>query len=258
MLNDASGPIQVRVWLAEPLLGAGVRAALCMADHLCIAESSHPSDTAAAHVVVTDWPSGLQLARRDPSPSLPSLPPHSKILVICPRAREYQVASAIRTGVHGVVRSSCTTGELIAAIRAVAQGSVYVSPEVAQRMALAGEREELTGREQEVLRLLARGQCNKLIARQLGIAVGTVKTHVKAILAKLDASSRTEAASIASEKGIVDVPEFSSRRSIWGTGDQSNERRVPAPRPSTVCESATRLSAGADVQRQGHERQPSV
>ncbi|MNY29179.1 Transcriptional regulatory protein LiaR [compost metagenome] len=85
-------------------------------------------------------------------------------------------------------------------------------------MAARGHGEQLTLREDQVLRLLARGQCNKTIARQLGIAVGTVKTHVKGVLAKLGASSRTEAASIAAEKGMVEIPEFRSRRAAWPPG----------------------------------------
>ena len=207
MWSNLPGRIEVLIWLAEPLLRAGVRATLRMTDHLCIAEGSQPS-SAAAHVVVTDWTSGLLLAQPERSPDLPPLLSHSRILVICPQAREYPIASALRMGVHGVVRANCTSEELIAAIRALARGSVYVSPEVAQRITATGWRENLTAREGQVLQLLARGQCNKIIARHLGIAVGTVKAHVKGIMAKLGASSRTEAASIASEKGIVDVRTF--------------------------------------------------
>jgi DNA-binding NarL/FixJ family response regulator len=66
-------------------------------------------------------------------------------------------------------------------------------------------REALTAREAEVLDLLACGQCNKSIARQLDIAVGTVKAHVKAIMAKLDASSRTQAVSVAAQRGLVSL-----------------------------------------------------
>ena len=70
----------------------------------------------------------------------------------------------------------------------------------------------LTSREDEVLRLLAKGLSNKSIARELDIAAGTVKVHVKSIMSKLDASSRTEAASIATARGLVDVLDTSSRR----------------------------------------------
>jgi two-component system NarL family response regulator len=68
-------------------------------------------------------------------------------------------------------------------------------------------RARLTSREGEVLCLLAKGMSNKSIARVLDIADGTVKSHVKSIMSKLGASCRTEAASIATERGLVDVPE---------------------------------------------------
>ena len=132
------------------------------------------------------------------------------------------------------VRANCSAGELVDAIETLAAGALYVGPDVAQRMAAAMSRDALTSREGEVLRLLARGQCNKTIARELGIAVGTVKTHVKGIMAKLDASSRTEAASIAAEKGIVDVPEFRSRRIAWSPLPVSESRE----RAAGACELA--------------------
>lgn len=218
MWNRTFEPVNVLVWLAEPLLRAGVRATLFGAGMAWMAESLAAVADPGVHVVVTDWSSGLRLAQRGAEPGLPSLKADSKILVIAPRARECAAASALRAGVDGLVLSSCTPDELVLAVRSLAQGATYVCPEVAHRMTAGLAGEQLTSREDQVLRLLARGQCNKTIARQLGIAVGTVKTHVKGVLAKLGASSRTEAASIAAEKGMVEIPEFRSRRAAWPPG----------------------------------------
>jgi len=215
MWDRPLGQVSVLVWLAEPLLRAGVRATLFGAGVTGIVESLPAAPNGRAHVIVTDWASGLRLAQQGQDPEFSSPGAHSKILVIAPRAREYAVASALRSGIHGLVLSSCTADELVLAVQSLAQGATYVCPEVAHRMAAGFGGEQLTSREDQILRLLARGQCNKTIARQLGIAVGTVKTHVKGILAKLGASSRTEAASIAAEQGIVEVPEFRSRRPAW-------------------------------------------
>ena len=214
MWSQSLESINVLVWLAEPLLRAGVRATLGNTPLLRVMDGPEPWG-GGAHVVITDWASALLIAQRVNCPGIPALLPHSRILVISSQAREHAVASALRTGVHGVILSRCTADELVAAVQILAQGSAYVCPEIAQRLAANHSRDELTAREEEVLKLLARGQCNKTIARHLGIAVGTVKTHVKGILTKLEASSRTEAASIAAEKGIVDVPEFRSRRVAW-------------------------------------------
>lgn len=223
MENRSLGNVNVLVWLAEPLLRAGVRATLRGAGGLNILESPQPSAEGKVHVVVTDWSSGLLFARRSACPGVPSVLPHSKILIISPHAREHAVASALRSGVHGLILASCTGEELVQAIKALAEGFPYVCPEVAQRMDLSSSWNQLTARERQVLDHLARGQCNKTIARHLGIAVGTVNTHVKAIMAKLEASSRTEAASIAAERGIVSIPEFRSRRAAWSR--QSHERQ---------------------------------
>ena len=61
----------------------------------------------------------------------------------------------------------------------------------------------LTGRETDVLQLLAQGCCNKSIARKLGIGVGTVKTHVKGVMSKLDATARTHAVVVATQRGLI-------------------------------------------------------
>jgi DNA-binding NarL/FixJ family response regulator len=83
------------------------------------------------------------------------------------------------------------------------RGQMFVSPEVATKLASRISEEELTNRELEILTFLAEGKSNKLIARKLNISEGTVKTHVKSILEKLDATSRTEAAAVAARRGLI-------------------------------------------------------
>lgn len=214
MRSESLGRIDVLVWLAEPLLRAGVQATLRDAEDLRIVDSEQLPNDAQAEVVVTDWTSGLQFAQHGSCAGAPPLDSHSRILIVSSQAREHAVASALQMGVHGLVLASCTAVELLEVIRVLAQGRSYVCAEVAQRMAISPW-DQLTAREDQVLQLLARGLCNKTIARQLGIAVGTVKTHVKGVMAKLEATSRTEAASIAAEKGIVGIPAFRSRRATW-------------------------------------------
>lgn len=215
MWNATFGRIDVLVLISAPLLQMGVRATLSEMAHFNVLLDLHGASARGAQVVVTDSTSGLASAAGADCPSVPSLPLRAKILAICPQAREHSVEVALRSGVHGFIRATCSTQELVDAIQTLALGALYVCPDVAQRMAATFARDALTTREEQVLRLVARGQCNKTIARDLGIAIGTVKTHVKSVMAKLDAKSRTEAASIAAEKGIVDVPEFRSRRTAW-------------------------------------------
>src|SRR5262249_6709332 len=124
----------------------------------------------------------------------------------------------IEAGVYGYLLAGGPLGELIDAVTAVAGGMRYMSMSVAQRMADSLTRTSLTSREAEVLRLVATGQPNKAIARELSIELGTVKSHVSAIMAKLGASSRTQAARIAAARGLVEdavdkLPELLPARS---------------------------------------------
>lgn len=212
MWNDPPGRVDVLVLISAPLLQAGVCATLREAGRFTVLTGEQAEGVACAQVVVTDstvWPP------EERGGGEAKVPNRARVLTICPQAREHSIEQALRSGVHGFVRASCSAKELVDAIGTLAMGALYVCSEVAQRMAATFARDTLTGREHEVLRLLARGHCNKSIARDLGIALGTVKTHVKGIMAKLDASSRTEAACIAAEKGLVDVPEFRARRVAW-------------------------------------------
>jgi DNA-binding CsgD family transcriptional regulator len=81
---------------------------------------------------------------------------------------------------------------------------VAVGPLVVTRMADWMKQQTLTRRQEEILRQLMLGFSNKIIARKLALAIGTVKSHVKAIMQKLDAKSRTEAAAIAQRRGILE------------------------------------------------------
>ena len=121
---------------------------------------------------------------------------------------------ALSAGAHAVLDRSASRNEIIAAIKAVSVGLVVVAPQLLARLfneapfadelfkASAG-RARLTRRELEVLVAMADGASNKAIARRLGISFHTAKFHVAAILAKLDADSRTEAVAKAAQVGLV-------------------------------------------------------
>jgi NarL family two-component system response regulator YdfI len=117
--------------------------------------------------------------------------------------------SALHVGVRGVISRDATPEEIESAIQAVHVGLIVIASEslpdllpdarpVAEALA-----EPLSGRELEVLDVIAEGLSNKLIAHRLGISEHTVKTHVAAIFAKLGASTRTEAVSLAIRRGLV-------------------------------------------------------
>jgi DNA-binding NarL/FixJ family response regulator len=96
--------------------------------------------------------------------------------------------------------------ELPETIRAVHAGQKRIPPEIAAELAEHAADDDLTQREIDVLRLIAAGNANKLIADQLSIGEGTVKSHVTNILSKLGASDRAHAVTIGLKRGIIEIP----------------------------------------------------
>ena len=117
----------------------------------------------------------------------------------------HAVREAIRTGAGAIVNRAADIREIHEALFAVAAGRRYIAPAIAVQLAESLTLLELTDRETEVLALLSQGECNKNIARGLGVTVGTTKCHVRAIMNKLDARSRTEAVHKAYRLGLVSL-----------------------------------------------------
>lgn len=203
MNSSDHAPFSVLVMHAEPLIAVGLAAALRQCPGFSV--QVYGGDGLPAEgvdVIVADYQDGVKLASapgtRTPNQKV------ARVLVMTTHDREHEVRLALEAGVHGYLLLGCPIQELIAGVSALGRGSRYLCLAVAQRMAESLTREALTPREGDVLRLLVQGQCNKAIAKQLEIAVGTVKAHVKAIMGKLDASSRTQAASVAVQRGLID------------------------------------------------------
>lgn len=148
----------------------------------------------------------LQRLRTDDAPM--------PIVILTTSTDERDVIAALQGGAHGYLLKDMEPDELIAALNRIVAGETLVAPELTGVLAKAVQGEtraatdghktlaDLTPREREILCLLADGQSNKVIARNLGISDGTVKLHVKAILRKLDVHSRVEAAVIAVEQNL--------------------------------------------------------
>jgi DNA-binding NarL/FixJ family response regulator len=131
--------------------------------------------------------------------------PNARIIVLTTYTGDVQAAAALKAGACGYLLKSLVRKELIETIRAVHLGKRRVPPEIATEIAEHVADDVLTERELEVLRAVATGKSNKLIAAELAISEGTVKTHMKSILPKLDASDRTHAVMIALKRGILDL-----------------------------------------------------
>jgi two-component system, NarL family, response regulator LiaR len=133
--------------------------------------------------------------------------PATRVVVLTSFLDDERLLPAIRAGAAGYLLKNVEPKELARAVRLAAEGEALIDPAVAARLvdSLGEDRDsgepELTPREQEVLDLIGRGFANKRIARELGIAEKTVKTHVGHVLAKLGVSDRTQAALYAARVG---------------------------------------------------------
>jgi len=125
-----------------------------------------------------------------------------KVVVIADSCREVPVRQALASGVSGYLHIGCTASELLTCLRRVVDGGRYLCFAAAQNVALGAECTSLTRREVDVLCLLGEGRSNRVIASELGISVGTVKTHIRRIMSKLSARNRTEVVSVASRRGF--------------------------------------------------------
>lgn len=133
--------------------------------------------------------------------------PEVEVIALTSVLEDASVVGAVRAGATGYLLKDTNADELRRAVKAAAAGQVQLSPEAATRLmreVRAPERPEaLTERETDVLTLLAKGQANKEIARELAIGEKTVKTHVSSILAKLGVQSRTQAVLHAMKVGLI-------------------------------------------------------
>jgi NarL family two-component system response regulator LiaR len=133
--------------------------------------------------------------------------PATQVLALTSVLEDAKVVSAVRAGAIGYLLKNTESDELVRAIKGAATGQAQLSLQAASLLMRGvrapGGPEVLSERETEVLRLLARGQSNKEIARDLHVNESTVKSHVSSILAKLGVQSRTQAALHAAKIGLV-------------------------------------------------------
>ena len=129
--------------------------------------------------------------------------PDANILMLSTHSGEEEVFRSLQAGARGYILKSAMRDELLRALREVHAGRRYIDAAVAPLLAARVSHRSLTSRELEVLRMVAKGMGNKEIAAALDIAEVTVKLHVSHLMEKLDAKDRTEAATVALQRGII-------------------------------------------------------
>ena len=191
--DPAAVAIRVAISHRDPVIEAGVHALLSGRSDIAV----DSRQAVASRIIVTDYDDALARLRTAPPGK------HPAILIVTQRAREFDVRIALAAGVHGYLLQHASVDQLLLAVRMLACGQRYISTELTCHLADGFGNDGLTGRETDVLHLLAQGCCNKTIARELGIGVGTVKSHVKGVFDKLGANARTQAVVLATRRGML-------------------------------------------------------
>jgi DNA-binding NarL/FixJ family response regulator len=130
---------------------------------------------------------------------------NARIIVLTTYAGDVQALRAMKAGAQGYLLKNMLGTELIDTIRLVHAGHRKIPPEIASEMALHAADDALSEREVDVLRSVAAGNSNKIVADELFLSEHTVKGHVRNILSKLAANDRTDAVMIALKRGIIEL-----------------------------------------------------
>jgi DNA-binding NarL/FixJ family response regulator len=131
--------------------------------------------------------------------------PDARIIVLTTYTGDVPAARAFKAGASGYLLKNMVRKELIDTIRMVHAGKRRIPPEIAVEMAEHHSDDALTVREIEVLREVAAGNANKVVAQLLNVSEETIKAHMKSILSKLGANDRTHAVTIALKRGIIEI-----------------------------------------------------
>ena len=201
----------VRVLIADdhPAVRAGLAAVILAEDDLRVAAQAENGEQAVAlyrehrpDVVLMDLRMPV-LGGVEATERITAEFPTARVVALTTYQGDADVRRALDAGARGYLLKHMLMTEVISAIRAVCRGDWVIPPTIAVSLARNQERDRLTPRELEVLELVAQGMSNKEIAVRIGRTGETVKIHLKSVFAKLNVTTRTEAARVAVGRGLV-------------------------------------------------------
>ncbi|MDV9197607.1 response regulator transcription factor [Streptomyces sp. Wh19] len=211
-------PAPIRLLLADdhPVVRAGLRAVLDSEPGFRVVAEAATAERAVSlaatgefDVVLMDLQFGAGMHGSQATAAITAQPGAPRVLILTTYDSDADILAAVEAGAAGYLLKDAPRDELFTAVRAAADGRTVLSPAVASRLisrvrtpAAAGS-EALSGREREVLELVAKGTSNREIAAELFISEATVKTHLTHVFAKLGAKDRAAAVAIGYDRGIL-------------------------------------------------------
>jgi two-component system NarL family response regulator len=202
---------KIRLLLVDDhlVVRVGLRSLLeSQADLTVVAEAA--SSAAAVEAYARHKPDVVLMDLRMPGPggaeaisAIRQQAPGARVLVLTTFDTDEDIFRALEAGACGCLLKNVDSAPLLKAIREVRAGTYKLPAELAARLAQRRAAPQLSAREREVLELIVRGRSNKEIGHSLGVAENTVKNHVKVILEKLGVEDRTQAATLALQRGMI-------------------------------------------------------
>ena len=209
MAPGAKPPPRCLIVDDHPVVRAGVRAVLEQAfDRVEISDAESIDQVADAAgegkpdvVIIDPWRAGVDVGE-----IVSQLQSQVKapIVVFTSDGGARLLSEALKAGVKGYVRKDSPSEDLVRAIEAARTGEFYVDPGLSSTIVLDEGDRTLSARQREILQMLADGMQTDAVAGQLGLSTETVRTHTKRILAKLEASTRTQAVAIGIRHGLIE------------------------------------------------------